>query len=106
MWAPGRKRLGAHIAYCWNTRTGSSVLRTETAGKSRIFDVRPAAAARTVAGDEEAKSGRWCSPRPNTIEPNRLGQHDFIEDLAETFSVADRFARDGVRNRLGEAGYS
>ncbi len=62
-----KNRLGditMTVAYSWKTRTGSSVLRIDTAGTSRIFEVRPAAAASATAGAEEAKSGRWCSPRP------------------------------------------
>ncbi len=46
------------VANCWKTRIGSSELSTLTALVSRILFVRTAAAARTVAGDETAKSGR------------------------------------------------
>ena len=46
------------VANCWNTRTGSSELRTLTALVSRIVSVRSAAAASTTAGDDTAKSGR------------------------------------------------
>ena len=50
------------VANCWKTRTGSSELRTVTALLRRMRSVRAAAAARTTAGAEDAKSGRWCSP--------------------------------------------
>jgi hypothetical protein len=40
------------VANCWNTRTGSSELRTVTALVSRTRPVRAAIAASTVAGDE------------------------------------------------------
>ena len=53
----------------WNTRIGSSELSTVTALVSRIRFVRAAAAASTTAGVETAKSGRWCSPTPNTSSP-------------------------------------
>ena len=57
------------VANCWNTRTGSSELSTVTALVSRMRFVRSAAAASTTAGADDAKSGRWCSPTPNTSRP-------------------------------------
>ena len=57
------------VANCWKTRTGSSELSTLTALERRIRFVRSAAAASTTAGAETAKSGRWCSPTPNTSSP-------------------------------------
>ena len=54
---------------CWKTRTGSSELSTLTALVRRMSVVRSAAAARTTAGAETAKSGRWCSPTPKTSSP-------------------------------------
>ena len=54
----------SRVAKSWKTRTGSSELSTVTALVSRIRTVRSAAAASTTAGDETAKSGRWCSPTP------------------------------------------
>jgi len=53
----------------WKTRTGSSELRTVTALVNRMRVVLAAAAASTTAGDETAKSGRWCSPTPTTSRP-------------------------------------
>ena len=50
------------VAKAWNTRTGSSEPSTVTALLSRMRWVRAAAAARTTAGAEDAKSGLWCSP--------------------------------------------
>ena len=46
------------VANSWNTRTGSSELRTLTALVSRIRSVRTAAAPSTTAGAETAKSVR------------------------------------------------
>ena len=46
------------VAKSWKTRTGSSELSTVTALVSRICSVRTAAAPRTTAGEETAKSGR------------------------------------------------
>ena len=40
------------VAKFWNTRTGSSLLRTVTALLSRMRDDRSAPAARTIAGAE------------------------------------------------------
>ncbi|MNV94756.1 hypothetical protein D3C71_1895810 [compost metagenome] len=40
------------VENCWNTRTGSSELKTVTELVSRIFLVIAAAAASTVEGDE------------------------------------------------------
>ena len=57
------------VAKSWNTRTGSSELSTVTALVSRIRSVRAAIAPRATAGEETAKSGRWCSPTPNTSRP-------------------------------------
>ena len=57
------------VANSWKTRTGSSELSTVTALESRIVRVRSAAAASTTAGADTAKSGRWCSPTPNTSSP-------------------------------------
>ena len=57
------------VANSWKTLTGSSELSTVTALESRIVRVRSAAAARTTAGADTAKSGRWCSPTPNTSSP-------------------------------------
>ena len=57
------------VAKSWNTRTGSSELSTLTALVSRIRSVRSAPAASATAGAETAKSGRWCSPTPNTSRP-------------------------------------
>ena len=57
------------VAKSWKTRTGSSELITVTALVRRIRSVRSAAAASTTAGAETAKSGRWCSPTPNTSSP-------------------------------------
>jgi hypothetical protein len=59
------------VAKSWKTRIGSSELSTETALVSRIRSVRAAPAASTIAGAETAKSGRWCSPTPNTSSPTR-----------------------------------
>ncbi len=59
----------SRVANSWKTRTGSSLLRIVTAGVSRMRSVRPAMVASTVAGEEEAKSGRWCSPMPYTSSP-------------------------------------
>src|SRR5690242_2882776 len=58
------------VAYCSNTRTGSSELSTVTALVSRIFSVTAAIAASATAGADTAKSGRWCSPTPNTSSPS------------------------------------
>ena len=57
------------VAKSWNTRTGSSDDSTVTDDVSRMRDVRAAAAASTTAGDDTGKSGRWCSPTPNTSSP-------------------------------------
>src|SRR5829696_8406508 len=57
------------VANCSKTRTGSSVLRTVTALARRIRLVRVAAPASATAGEETAKSGRWCSPTPKTSSP-------------------------------------
>jgi hypothetical protein len=57
------------VANAWKTRTGSSELRTLTALVRRMRRVRVAAAASTTAGAETVKSGRWCSPTPNTSSP-------------------------------------
>ena len=57
------------VAKSWKTRTGSSELRTDTALVSRMRFVRSAAAPSTTAGEETAKSGRWCSPTPKTSSP-------------------------------------
>ncbi len=46
------------VAYCWNTRTGSSEPSTVTALVRRIVRVRAAAAASTMAGADTEKSGR------------------------------------------------
>ena len=64
---PPRSR--SSVAKSWNTRTGSSELSTLTALVRRMRRVRVAAAASTTAGDETAKSGRWCSPTPKTSSP-------------------------------------
>src|SRR5262245_50975508 len=53
----------------WKTRIGSSELRTVTALVSRMRFVLAATAARTTAGVETVKSGRWCSPTPKTSRP-------------------------------------
>src|SRR4051812_37978902 len=57
-------------AKSWKTRTGSSELRTETALDNRMRLVRTATAARTVAGEETRKSGRWCSPIAKRSRPS------------------------------------
>ena len=57
------------VAKSWKTRTGSSELSTVTALDRRIRSVLTAAAPRITAGDETTKSGRWCSPTPNTSSP-------------------------------------
>ena len=57
------------VAKSWKTRTGSSELSTVTALVRRILSVRSATAASTTAGEETAKSGRWCSPTPKTSRP-------------------------------------
>ena len=56
---------------CSITRSGSSELRTVTALVRRILEVRLAAAANSMGGAGAAKSGRWCSPIPNTFRPTR-----------------------------------
>ena len=61
--------IRSSVAKSWNTRTGSSEQITLTALVSRMRSVRAAAAARTTEGEETAKSGRWCSPTPNTSRP-------------------------------------
>ena len=58
------------VANSSNTRTGSSELRTVTALVSRMRSVCAAIAASATAGAETAKSGRWCSPTPNTSSPS------------------------------------
>jgi hypothetical protein len=63
---PDRRSTSAN---CWNTRTGSSELSTDTALVNRMRAVRAAMAASTTAGDEDTKSARWCSPTPNTSRP-------------------------------------
>ncbi|MNW58104.1 hypothetical protein D3C74_359500 [compost metagenome] len=50
-------------------RTGSADDRIITALVNRIREVRDAAAAMTTAGEDAAKSGRWCSPTPYTSSP-------------------------------------
>ena len=57
------------VAKSWKTRIGSSELSTLTALVRRMRDVRSAPAARTTAGADTAKSGRWCSPTPKTSRP-------------------------------------
>ncbi len=59
----------SRVENSWKTRTGSSDDSTLTALVSRMRAVRSAAAASTTAGAETAKSGRWCSPTPNTSRP-------------------------------------
>ena len=54
---------------CSITRSGSSVLNTVTELVRRIVVVRLAPAARRTTGAGAAKSGRWCSPIPNTSRP-------------------------------------
>lgn len=61
--------IRSRVAKAWNSRTGSSELSTVTALVKRILRVRSAAAAKTTAGAETAKSGRWCSPTPKTSRP-------------------------------------
>ncbi len=63
--------IRSSVAKSWNTRTGSSELSTVTALVRRIRSVRAATAASTVAGEDTRKSGRWCSPMPNTSRPSR-----------------------------------
>ena len=58
------------VANSSNTRTGSSELSTLTALVRRIRSVCAAIAASATAGAETAKSGRWCSPTPNTSRPS------------------------------------
>ena len=57
------------VAKSWNTRTGSSDDSTVTALVSLMREVRAAAAASTMAGDDTGKSGRWCSPTPKMSRP-------------------------------------
>ena len=57
------------VENCWNTRIGSSELRTLTALESRMLFVRAAPAASTTAGADTVKSGRWCSPTAKTSSP-------------------------------------
>ena len=54
---------------------------TVTALVSRIRAVRAATAASTTAGAETAKSGRWCSPTPNDVEPDLLGELRLLDQL-------------------------
>ena len=82
------------VANCWNTRTGSSELITETALVSRMRSVRAAAAASTTAGAETVKSGRWCSPTPNTSRPDLVGQLDLLQQVAQPLLRRDRVRRD------------
>ena len=37
------------------------------------------------------------------VEPDRLGQLDLFDNLAETVAMADRFTRGWIGDRLGEA---
>jgi hypothetical protein len=46
--------IWSSVAKCWNTRTGSSELRTVTALVRRMRRVRPAAVARTTWGTDTA----------------------------------------------------
>src|SRR4051812_29395801 len=79
------------VAKSWKTRIGSSELITLTALVRRICSVREAAAPSTTAGADTAKSGRWCSPHPEHIEANLIGQLHLLDQVAKTLtSTPDR----------------
>ena len=71
------------VANCWNTRTGSSELMTETALVSRIRVVRSAAAASTTAGAETAKSRPVVLADAEHVEPDLVREHDLLDELAQ-----------------------
>jgi hypothetical protein len=52
------------VANCWNTRTGSSVLKTLTELPSVIRVVAAAAAEIIDPGEDAGISRVWCSPTP------------------------------------------
>jgi hypothetical protein len=83
--APARQQVDRRELL--KTRIGSSELRTVTALVRRIRFVFSAAAASTTAGVETAKSGRWCSPTPNTSRP--------ISSASSTSSMSSRSRRSG-----------
>ena len=90
------------VAYCWKTRTGSSELSTVTALVSRMRVVRSATAASAIAGAETAKSGRWCSPIAEDVEPDLVGERRLLDRFAEPLLGRDRPARAWVGRELRE----
>ena len=70
------------VAKSWKTRTGSSELMTLTALVSRIRFVRAAAAARTTAGAETAKSGPVVLADAEDVEAELVGELDLLEQVA------------------------
>jgi hypothetical protein len=54
--------IASAIANCWKTRTGSSVLITDTPLPRMICFVAAAAALMMDPGDDPGISRVWCSP--------------------------------------------
>ena len=78
------------VAKSWNTRTGSSELSTLTALVSRIRWCARRRPASTTAGAETAKSGRWCSPTAEDVEPDLVGELDLLDQVAQPLRRRDR----------------
>ena len=90
------------VANCWKTRTGSSELSTLTALVSRMRSCARRTAASAIAGAETAKSGRWCSPIAEDVEPDLVGEGRLLDQVAQPLRGRDRPARDRIGGELRE----